>query len=68
MLHINVDKNGKKGDIEKALKIYKNKVRSTKLHSELRKRKEFVKPSVERRMEKQKAIYVQKTYGNNDNE
>jgi len=68
MLIIKVDKGGKKGDIEKALKVYKNKTRSTKLHNELRDRREFLKPSVTKRKEKQKAIYVEKKYGNNETE
>lgn len=68
MLNIKVEgRGGKKGDIEKALKEYKNKVRSTKMMEELRDRKEFVKPSVKKRKEMQKAIYVNKTYGDNNN-
>ena len=51
----------KKGDsIESALKKMKRKVRSTKLVDQLRNRKEFKKPSVKKREEKQKAIYIQK--------
>jgi small subunit ribosomal protein S21 len=44
MLYIKVE-----GNIEKALKTYKYKVFKTKIHDELRERKEFKKKSVERR-------------------
>ncbi|MCB0662238.1 MAG: 30S ribosomal protein S21 [Saprospiraceae bacterium] len=37
--------------IERALKRYKRKFRNTKLLQELRKRKHFTKPSIERRKE-----------------
>jgi small subunit ribosomal protein S21 len=46
--------------IDRALKILKNKVSKTKQNKELRDRQEFVKPSVKRRLEIQKAIYIQK--------
>ncbi len=54
MLIVNVDKS-----IEYALKIYKSKVQRTKQIQKLRKRQEFVKPSVKRREEILKAQYVQ---------
>ena len=57
MLIVNVDS---KTPIEKALKLFKNKIIKTKLMSELRKRKEFTKPSVVRRAEVNKAKYVEK--------
>jgi small subunit ribosomal protein S21 len=57
MLIVNVDS---KTPIEKALKLFKSKVIKTKLMSELRKRKEFTKPSVVRRAEVNKAKYVEK--------
>jgi len=47
-------------NLEVALKTLKNKVQKTKLVQELRNRKEYLKPSVEKRMSKQKAIYTQK--------
>lgn len=62
MLKINVPKKGKKLDIEKALKQYKGKVRETGLMKELQERKEFTKKSEKRRLEKNKAIYVNKKY------
>ena len=50
----------KEGDsIEKALKKFKRKFEKTGAIRELRARKNFVKPSVKKRMQMQKAIYVQ---------
>jgi small subunit ribosomal protein S21 len=49
----------KKG-IEIALKQYKNKVHKVKQIQELRKRQEFVKPSVKKRDQIIKAKYIQK--------
>ena len=46
--------------IEKALKKFKRKFEKTGAIRELCARKTFVKPSVKRRTEIQKAIYVQK--------
>jgi small subunit ribosomal protein S21 len=56
MLHIKVDSN--KG-LEGALKLYKNKVNKIKQIQELRKRQEFVKPSVVKRNQRLKATYIQ---------
>lgn len=49
-----------KGNIEKALKNLKRKVFSTKQTQEIRKRKEFVKPSVKKREMLAKAKYSQR--------
>ncbi|HFA49318.1 MAG TPA: 30S ribosomal protein S21 [Bacteroidetes bacterium] len=57
MLIIDV-KNGE--GIEKAIRRYRRKHRDTKLRNELRKRKEFTKPSVRRRHEVLKAVYKQR--------
>jgi small subunit ribosomal protein S21 len=57
MLIIKVDN---KTPIEKSLKLFKSKVIKTKLMTELKNRKEFVKNSVKRRTELNKAKYVQK--------
>ena len=46
-------------NIERALKKFKRKFEKTGAVRELRARKNFEKPSVIRRMAKQKAIYVQ---------
>lgn len=51
----------KKGDdINKALKRFKQKVRSTRLIKQVRENKYFEKPSQARRKKKQKAIRVNK--------
>lgn len=49
--------------IDRALKRYKRKFQSTGLLKELRRRKNFTKPSVERRNEILNAKYRQKMYG-----
>ncbi|APD07204.1 30S ribosomal protein S21 [Flavobacteriaceae bacterium UJ101] len=46
--------------IDRALKKYKRKIDSTKVLKQLRGRKQFTKPSVEKRQAKIKAIYKQK--------
>ena len=51
----------KERNIESALRTYKSKVQKTKQIQKLRDRQEYVKPSVTRRKEVLKAIYVQKT-------
>ena len=52
--------------IEKALKTLKRKWDKTRTLKQLRERKEFVKKSVKRRSEINKARYVQEKFGNND--
>ena len=47
-------------NIEKALKKFKRKVQQTKMVIQLREREQFIKPSVEKRETKKKAIYIQK--------
>jgi small subunit ribosomal protein S21 len=49
--------------IDKALKKYKRKFERAGILKELRRRKHFTKPSVQRRTEVLKAIYREKTYG-----
>jgi small subunit ribosomal protein S21 len=49
----------KEKNIETALRTYKSKVQKTKQIQKLRERQEFVKPSVKKRTERLKAIYVQ---------
>jgi small subunit ribosomal protein S21 len=56
MIIINVSK---EKNIESALRTYKQKVQKTKQIQKLRERQEFVKPSVRRRKEILKAVYVQ---------
>ena len=47
-------------NIDRALKRYKRKVQQTKILRELRDRKEFKKPSVQRRSQILKAVYKEK--------
>ena len=49
----------KEKNIESALRIYKSKVQKTKQIQKLRDRQEFEKPSVKRRKEVLKAVYVE---------
>ena len=49
--------------IDRALKRYKKKHQRVGIMKELRRRKEFTKPSVKRRNEVQKAIYKLKKFG-----
>ena len=46
----------KKGNLNKALKIFKRKFRDTKVLKELRERQCYTKKSLKRRIEKDKAI------------
>jgi small subunit ribosomal protein S21 len=50
----------KDGNIERALKVYKNKVKSVKQIEQLRSRKEFEKSSVTKRIQKLKAVHKEK--------
>jgi small subunit ribosomal protein S21 len=52
--------------IDKALKKYKRKFERSGTLKQLRRRKAFTKPSVERRTEVLKAVYKQEKYGNLD--
>jgi small subunit ribosomal protein S21 len=53
-------------NLDKALKILKNKVNKTGMIQELRYRQEYTKPSVERRTVVKNAKYRQNKYGNKD--
>ena len=48
--------------IEKSLKKFKKKIEKTGMVRELRDRQKFTKPSVVKRMQKIKAVYVQKIH------
>lgn len=63
MLIINVENN----NIEKALKVFKYKVNKTKQTKILRDQKEFVKPSVIKRKQIQKARYIEQKFNNTNN-
>jgi len=60
MLIINVKS---EESIDRALKRYKRKFKQTRTLKELRRRKNFVKPSVKRRNEILNAEYREKMYG-----
>lgn len=57
----------KKGNIESALKIYKNKVRNTKQQNQIERKRYFDKPSELNREAKKLAIYKE-SKKNNDND
>jgi small subunit ribosomal protein S21 len=61
-----VEVEGGKDGIEKALKKYKRKFERIRMMKQLRNRKEFEKPSVKRRNQIKKAIYVEQKFGNNE--
>jgi ribosomal protein S21 len=50
----------KKSNIEKALKELKGKVIKTKQNAILFDQKEFIKPSITKREENKRAVYIQK--------
>jgi small subunit ribosomal protein S21 len=60
MLIINIKDNE---SIDRALKQYKNKFRNSGQMKQLRNRKYFTKPSIERREEVLKAVYIEEKYG-----
>ncbi len=53
-------------NIERALKKFKKKYDRTGVVKELRRRQQFTKPSIIKRQEKLKAIYVNKMHGDNE--
>ena len=55
-----------KGNINRALKDFKKKFRDTKTLQKLRYRKEYTKPSVEKRQAKEKAIIRDQYRRDND--
>jgi len=52
----------KGGNIEWALKEYKKKIQSTKQIEELRERKNFIKPSKRKRLQKEETIRKNKLF------
>jgi len=54
-------------NIERMLKRYKRKFDRTKMLRQLRDNQQFTKPSVKRRKQKMKAIYVEQKFGGQDN-
>lgn len=55
MLIVKVDNGG----IDKAIKKLRNKIKNTKQINLLRDREEYTKPSVKKRLQKQKAKHIQ---------
>ena len=55
-----------KGNIDRALKSFKRKFKQTGTLKELRERKQYIKPSVKRKLEKEKAILNRKYKEEND--
>ena len=57
-----------KGNLNKALKLFKKKFKSTKVLKELRERQQFTKKSKKKKLMKDRAIYKQNFLNNKDNE
>ena len=57
-----------KGNLNKALKIFKKKFKNTGVLKELRERQQHTKKSRKRRLKKDKAIYTKKYLNNLDYE
>ena len=57
-----------KGNLNKALKIFKKKFKSTKVIKEIRERQQYMKKSKKRRLIKDKAIHKNKYLNNKDDE
>ena len=55
-----------KGNIERALKLFKRKFKQTGALKEVRERKNFTKPSLKRKIEKEKSIKRDKYKRDND--
>ena len=55
-----------KGNLNKALKIFKKKFKSTKVLKELRERQSYIKKSKKNKLKKDKAIYTNKYLKNNE--
>ncbi len=53
-------------NIERALKKFKRKFDRTGVMKELRRRQQYVKPSVKKRLAMEHAVYVQKLHTNED--
>ena len=57
-----------KGNLNKALKVFKKKFKSTGVVKEIRERQQYTKKSKKRKLIKDKAIYKQKYINNKDDE
>jgi len=56
MIFVNIKENE---SLDRALKKFKKKFEKTGVLRELRTRQQFTKPSIKRRKEKQKAVYIE---------
>ena len=56
----------KKGNLNRALKIFKRKFKQTGVLKEVRERKNYIKPSAKKRKQKEKAILKRKYKEEND--
>lgn len=57
-----------KGNLNKALKVFKKKFKNTKTLKKLREKQQFIKKSQKRKLLKNKAIYKQKYLNNKEDE
>ena len=57
-----------KGNLNKALKIFKKKFKSTKVVKEIRERQQHTKKSTKKRLIKDKAVYKQRYLNNQHDE
>ena len=57
-----------KGNLQKALKLFKRKFKNTQVIKELRERQSHTKKSTKKRLTKDKAIYKQKYLNNLEDE
>ena len=57
-----------KGNLNKALKLFKKKFKNTKVIKEIRERQQYIKKSKKRRLIKDKAVHKNKYLNNNGNE
>ena len=64
MIIVKIEKNT---SIDRAIKIYSNKLKKLGVAKELRARSQFTKKSEKRREEKRKAIYIQKLKNEEEN-
>ena len=55
-----------KGNVDRALKVFKRKFKQTGTLKEIRERKQFTKPSLKRKLAKEKSILNQKYKEEND--
>jgi small subunit ribosomal protein S21 len=47
-------------DLASAIKIWKRKIKSSNILETVKNRKEYIKPTMTRKIQKQKAVYIQK--------